>query len=114
MKVRSLLHEARENKIPLDVTTLEYTMRRTLERVAENAVADPGDLSILQQLDDHLRVARSLPFPVILWSVQNKIYEIYQRSYKRIANKAAKQDQGAAAWISTFRSLAHLADVKVD
>ena len=98
----------------LDVTTLEYTLRRNLERMADRFAEDPGDLSGLEGLRDALKVARSLPIPVSLCSVQNRIYEIYQRSYKRIAGKAARQDASAAAWTTIFRSLATLADVKVE
>lgn len=113
-RVRVLLDEAGDNQVTLDVTTLEYTLRRNLERMTERFAADPTDLGALEALRDALKVARSLPFPIILWSVQNRIYEIYQRSYKRIAGRAARQDATAANWITIFRSLAALADVKVE
>lgn len=114
LRIGMLLEEAAENQVTLDSTTLEYTVRRNLERMSERFLENSGDLRVLETLRDGLKVARSLPFPVILWSVQNKIYEIYQRFYKRIAGKAARQDIAATAWISGFRSLAELADVKVE
>ena len=83
-------------------------------KMANRFAVDPGDHSSLESLRDALRVARSLPFPVILWSIQNRVYEVFQRSYKRIAGKAARQDVAAATWISTFRSLAALAEVRLD
>jgi len=113
-RITSLIGEAKDNNVQLDVTTLEYTLRRTVERSAERFAADPGDLDVLEELLGALRVASYVPFPVILWAVQNKIYEVYLRSYKRIAGKAAKQDVRAKAWISTFRSLAALAEVRVE
>ncbi len=112
LRIRSLLDEARENHVALDVTTLEFTMRRAVEQKTERFTADPGDLQAVQELLNALRVAKSLPFQVILWSVQNQIYEIYTRSYKRITAKAGR-DSAADQWISCFRSLASLADVKV-
>jgi hypothetical protein len=113
-RIQSMLTEVQDNHVPLDVTTLEFTFRKTTERVAEKFAADPGDVTQLEELVQTLRIAKSLPFPVIMWSVQNKIYEVYSRSYKRIAAKAAKQEDSATAWISAFRSLAALADVKVE
>jgi alpha-amylase/alpha-mannosidase (GH57 family) len=114
LRIGMLLEEASENQVTLDSTTLEYTVRRNLERMSESFLENSGELRILETLRDGLKVARSLPFPVILWSVQNKIYEIYQRSYKRIAGRAARQDAAATAWTAAFRSLAELADVKVE
>lgn len=113
-RITALLEEAQENNIPLEVTTLEYTLRRTVERSAEQFASDAGDLDALESLLEALRVTTAVPFPVILWAVQNKIYEVYLRSYKRIAGKAAKQDARAKTWISTFRALAALAEVKVE
>jgi hypothetical protein len=114
LRITSLIEEAKDNNVQLDVTTLEYRLRRTVERSAERFVADSGDLDALENLLEALRVASYVPFPVILWAVQNRIYEVYIRSYKRIAAKAAKQDARAKRWISTFRSLAALAEVRVD
>jgi hypothetical protein len=114
LRIGMLLEEASENQVTLDSTTLEYTIRRNLERMSETFLESSGDLKALETLRDGLKVARSLPFPVILWSVQNKIYEMYQRSYKRIAGRAARQDVAATAWTAAFRSLAELADVKVE
>ena len=114
-RVLALLDEAREGSVTLDVTTLEYTFRRKIEKMAEEFAENPGDLGGLEALRDALKVANSLPFPVILWSVQNRVYEIFQRSYKRIAGKATRQqDANAAAWAATFRSLAALAEVKIE
>jgi Domain of unknown function (DUF3536)/Glycosyl hydrolase family 57 len=114
-RVRALLDEARDGGVNLDVTTLEYTFRKNLETMAEEFAKSPGDLEGLEALRDALEVAHSLPFPIILWSVQNKVYEIFQRSYKRIAGKATRQqDATAAAWVETFKSLAALAEVRVE
>jgi alpha-amylase/alpha-mannosidase (GH57 family) len=114
IRIHSLLDEAAQNHVSLDITTLEYILRRSVERTAANFAANAGNLAGLEELVGTLRIAKSVPFPVILWSVQNKIFEVYLRSYKRINGKALKQDPKAVAWISSFRSLAVLADVKVE
>jgi hypothetical protein len=70
-RVELLLQEAKEMQVPLDASTLEFVMRRRTEERARAFWANPGELEGLQRLESAVQLARSLPFPVNLWQVQN-------------------------------------------
>src|SRR5262249_30155156 len=67
--VQSLIEDARKARVTLDAATLEYTLRMTLERIAQCIRTDHSDVEKLQQLDTAAGLARSLPFEVNLWKI---------------------------------------------
>jgi alpha-amylase/alpha-mannosidase (GH57 family) len=72
--VRGLLREATSEKIALDSTTLEYKLRKRLEREASAFAADPTDLAAADRMIKLLDLVPSLPFSVTLWEAQNLSY----------------------------------------
>ena len=72
--IRSYVKEAAISQINLDATTLEYLMRKRLEKNAEEFAARPDDIHAVERLRTTLELATSLPFPVVLWEVQNICY----------------------------------------
>ena len=104
--IQSLLEEAREGGVTLDAATLEFSIRKRLERMAKAFSADPNDLSRLQKLASGLSILKSLPFQVNLWTVQNICYEIFQSSYDQLRNSSENGDGMAQAWVNHFKPLA--------
>jgi alpha-amylase/alpha-mannosidase (GH57 family) len=113
-RVRGLLSEARYHNVVLDTTTLEFTLRRTLEKMAKRFAGDPTYLHALDQIHSGLAVVRSMPFHVHLWSVQNCVYDVYVRLFRKFRRKAEKGDIKAQTWLMKFESLARLSDIKID
>jgi alpha-amylase/alpha-mannosidase (GH57 family) len=74
-KVAPLIEAAKAVNVQLDVPTLEYALRNTLESMAEKLAASPADPLSLSRFRAAVELARSLPFPVNLWQVQNLFYE---------------------------------------
>ncbi|HEY4819137.1 MAG TPA: DUF3536 domain-containing protein [Candidatus Acidoferrum sp.] len=72
--IQSYLKEAAASNIALDVPGLEYAIRRRLETEAEFFVSGPMDLEVVQKLTTLLKFVSTLPFPVVLWEVQNICY----------------------------------------
>ena len=72
--IQSLLREAAASKITLDSTTLEYKVRKRLEKDAADFAANPSDLSLAERVSKLLDLIPSLPFPVVLWEAQNVCY----------------------------------------
>ncbi|HST09161.1 MAG TPA: DUF3536 domain-containing protein, partial [Terriglobales bacterium] len=112
-KVESLLQEAREMKIPLDTSTLEFVMRRQTEERARAFWANPGELAGLQRLEATVQLARSLPFPVNLWQVQNLCAEKMDGTYSAIQKEAEQGDEDAKTWVRHMSALAKSLDLKV-
>ncbi len=110
--IQGLLEEMRIAGIPLDQGGLEIVLRRNLEKGADHFFEDPRNLARLTKFHDNLVAARSLPFPLVLWSVQNRCYEVLQKVYPQVREKAAHEKQDAR-WAGQFRELAGLLSLRV-
>jgi len=108
------LEEAQRIHVPLDVTTLEFALRRRLEAIANEWCADPCNLEKLKTLEAAVRLARSFPFEVQLWEVQNSYYFVYKSLGKDAVKEACKSQEQAQEWADTFRSLGELLSMRIE
>ncbi len=104
--IRKLIGDAEAAKASLDVTTLEYTLRMSLERMAEKLRGDPAQVQPIKTLDAAVDLARSLPLDVNLAKIQNICYELAQTAYRDFLEKAQAGDENSRAWVDHFRALA--------
>ncbi|HVX65385.1 MAG TPA: DUF3536 domain-containing protein [Bryobacteraceae bacterium] len=110
-RIHALVDEAQVAKVPFDAPTLEFALRKTMERMAERLAADPASLELLKKLDSAAAVARSLPFEAVLWRVQNIYHHLMLTIYKEYEGKAGEEAQ---EWLDTFRALGARLSVRVD
>jgi hypothetical protein len=103
--IHSLLQEAKAVHIDLDASTLEFALRRRMESMAEVIVANVADLPSIARLRKAVHLARSLPFSVNIWWVQNLCHERIKRAYNEFLSKAEAGDKDAQAWISQVTEL---------
>ena len=109
-----LLEESRSQGVSLDEETLEYALRRSLERMVERLLASPADLASLKKLDEALGMLPSLPFQVNLWKVQNVFYDLLQNVYPGLREKADRGDEKAQNWVRHFSILGERLSVRVE
>ncbi len=112
--INNLLEEARVLHVDLDAPSLEYAMRKTLERLVQVFRDQPSQLHFLEHLDEALTLARDLPFEVNLWKVQNIFYEQLQTTYPDFRKRAARGQQEAQTWVESFGALAEKLAINVD
>jgi len=103
--IRDLVKEATISQIDLDVTTLEYLMRKRLEKKAEEFASNPTDLKIVECLRKFLDLALSLPFPVVLWEVQNICYGPIIKRIGECSAESANGNQDREPWLVALRLL---------
>jgi len=103
--IQSYLKEAAASNIALDVPGLEYTIRRRLETEAERFSADPANLELVQKLTTLLKFVSALPFPVVLWEVQNISYAPLIKTMDQVREQA-QTENGTVK--SLFEALAQL------
>ena len=96
-----LLYEALELSVNLDADGLSYAIGQTLEALASDAVP-VGETERLQQLADLAALAKSLPFVVDLWRVQNAFYRQVRDVYPGYRERAGKGDAAARNWTELF------------
>jgi alpha-amylase/alpha-mannosidase (GH57 family) len=103
--VHSLLAEAKALDIILDAATLEFVMRKRIEKMAEAVATNVADVRAIEQLRKVVALARSLPFTVDLWWVQTLCHEWIGQAYCEFLAKADAGDKNAQAWISELSAL---------
>ncbi len=113
-RITALVDEAQIARVPFDTPTLEFALRKTLERMAECFVADPANLQLLEKLDAAVAMARSLPFEIMLWRVQNIFFSMLLTVYRNRLHVSRDGDRGAQAWVDCFRALGAKLSVRVE
>jgi len=103
--VQSLLAEAKALDIILDAGTLEFVMRKRIEKMAEAVATNVTDVLSIEQLQKVVAFARSLPFAVDLWWVQTLCHEWMGQAYCEFLSKANAGDKNAQAWIAEVSAL---------
>jgi alpha-amylase/alpha-mannosidase (GH57 family) len=111
-RVKSLLEGAKTWNVTLDAEGLGYKMQQALERSWERFASAPGNVAIMGKLLDSVVLARSVPFPVDLWKLQNLYYEMLKNIYPAV-RKQAQQENEALEWIKVFLSLGQRLMVRV-
>ncbi len=101
--VRALMEEARAVHVNLDAATLEFALRRKLQSMAEDWEQHPCDPEKIGSLESAVKLARSFPFEVRLWEIQNVYHSVLTMS----ANGHKPEGAGCEVpeWQQRFRSL---------
>jgi alpha-amylase/alpha-mannosidase (GH57 family) len=109
-----LLEESKSQGISLDQETLEYALRRSLERMVDRLATSPTELDSLKKLNGAVDILHSLPFQVNLWKVQNVFYDLLQTVYPGWRESAHRGDEKARKWIRYFSILGERLSVRVE
>ncbi|HEX3822107.1 MAG TPA: DUF3536 domain-containing protein [Candidatus Sulfotelmatobacter sp.] len=81
--IQGLLREATATKISLDSTTLEFGVRKRIEKEAAHFAANPSDPAVVSRISKLLDLSDLLPFPVVLWETQNLVYRPLLTAYQQ-------------------------------
>ncbi len=103
---RKLIETAKEVKVALDGAAHEFIVRKQLEGLARNFAPDPYSVEKLDAVEDAVRFAGQLPFPVNLSEVQNLCFGPLRTAIAEAQPKAASGDEFAKAWIARAQTLA--------
>ncbi|HEY3618370.1 MAG TPA: hypothetical protein VGK96_16270, partial [Candidatus Sulfotelmatobacter sp.] len=93
--LQGLLREAAATRITLDSTTLEYKVRKRLEKDAADFAANPSDPVLIERMIKLLDLIPTLPFPVVLWEVQNVVYRPLITAFQQNGWHSPAEDPGA-------------------
>jgi alpha-amylase/alpha-mannosidase (GH57 family) len=112
--IADLLETAKFWSIDLDKEGLAYTLRETIERLAQQSHAQPGNPAALKKLSDAVRMTPKLPFIINFYKIQNSYYDAFIHRYPGIKKAAEKGDQSAKTWVETFKELGAMLSIKVE
>jgi hypothetical protein len=112
-RIEHLLREAQLEGISLEGESLDYSIRKALERLANRLKANPDDLSVLHKLEQTTKLLSGLPFEVNLWGVQNICFGMVDTVYREYQARAEQGDEQAGGWQQSFRNIAESLSVRV-
>jgi hypothetical protein len=112
--VQNLVDTAKKWQVELDAEGISYDFKINLEKMMAALAANPADADNLKSLLAAASLARSLPFPVDLWKVQNLYWGMLQSSYPEFKSKAEHNDQQAAALVEDFTSLGKTLSIRIE
>ena len=104
-RIHALIEEAQVLSLSLETTELEFTIRKTIEHHSDQFATDPAGLDALIRLTESVTLARTLPFPVVFWSVQNKCWDAMKALLPDMRRRAEAGDENASAWVAEFTTL---------
>jgi alpha-amylase/alpha-mannosidase (GH57 family) len=105
--IHGLLEEVQVAGVPLHLEALEMILRRNLEKSCREFYDNPRDLAALRQCRESVEAAKTLPLPLVLWSIQNHCYAVLERIYPEM--KAQDQQE----WRDEFEQLCGLLSILV-
>ena len=109
-RTRALLEAAQREHVTLDGAGLSYALRHTIELMMQRFEAHPEALQHLERLEAAVNLARSLPFEVNLWKVQNRYYDMLQQVRPEFQARGGDQ---ARLWLACFDSLGEKLSIRV-
>jgi alpha-amylase/alpha-mannosidase (GH57 family) len=112
--IQNALSEARVLKVQLDEVSLEFTIRRTVERLAAAFREKPDEFNCLRQLAAAVSLVRTMPFEARLWEVQNIYFEMIHTALPEWRWKAEHGEAAAHDWVATFLQLGQDLSVNVE
>jgi hypothetical protein len=112
-RINKLLNETQTWKVELDTEGLSYLLQQTLERMMGKLTSNPEDIDLLKALLAAMEMARSLPFPLDLWKVQNLYHEMKRSTYPEFQKRVQQGDDAAAEWPELFVLLGQRLSIRV-
>jgi alpha-amylase/alpha-mannosidase (GH57 family) len=109
-RIRGLLDAAQRERVTLDGAGLSYALRHSIQRMMQRFQAGPAELEHLERLEAAVDLARSLPFEVNLWKVQNSYYRMLQQVRPEFQVRGGDD---VHAWIAHFDSLGEKLGIRV-
>jgi alpha-amylase/alpha-mannosidase (GH57 family) len=103
--IQSSLKEAAATNITLDVPGLEFAFRKRLETEAAFFASKPTNLEMAQKLATLLKFAGTLPFPVVLWEVQNICYRPLIKTMEELREQAQIENAEAKSLLDALTQL---------
>ena len=113
-RLEAVLEEARNVGVTLHEDGLGRAFERTVDRLATELRARPGDAERLANLEGIVALAKHLPFEVDFWKVQNAYYQMSRSVLPARRREADAGFEDARAWVERFLALGAGLAVKVE
>jgi hypothetical protein len=105
--IQGYFREAAASRINLDTITLEFAIRKRLEKEVQEFAEHLDNIDSAHKLRQFVDLVRSLPFPVVLWDAQNVLYGPLRQFLK---SNLGASDNGDSSRKALTDELLHLGE----
>jgi alpha-amylase/alpha-mannosidase (GH57 family) len=112
--IKNLLGEAQIWQADIDSEGLSYLLQKSLERLMNQLLENPPDVSLLTRLNEICSLFDILPFQVDIWKVQNYFNRLLENTYPEFKQKGELGDKMAAEWLEQFVLLGKKLSMRVE
>jgi len=111
-QLQRLVEEMKKWSLEPDKTSLEFVANQKINKLMERLYKTPEDVSLLETIDNTLKILSNIPLELNLWKAQNIYFSIHKNLCDVIPIKAEPADPKAKKWSEHFKSLEEFLKVK--
>ena len=112
-RLRELIEDAQKWSVKIDTTTIGYVASAWITGAMERLKEEPGDITLIEKINDVIKASTPLALPLDLWKAQNIYFNIGRVSHGAMKVKAERNDSAAKKWLESFLRLGHALHVKI-
>jgi hypothetical protein len=112
-RVQAILDEAERTEIEIDTAGLNFVLQNSMERIFATFYEYPTDIPRLETINALVTLAKTPPFDIDFWQVQNIFYTMRQTVYPLFQAQAERNENNAHAWLQQFESLGEQLGVRI-
>jgi alpha-amylase/alpha-mannosidase (GH57 family) len=104
-KMENSVKEAKKWSLEIDKETIGYVAAAWINASMERLSQQPGEMALLEKVEDILRLLNSLSIEADLWRAQNACFSIGKGLGREMKERMEKGDDAARPWVETFDQL---------
>ncbi len=103
--LKKIVEEFKKWEFHLDKTLLGYVSSLRIDKIMEELLGDPDNLSLLRTFDDLLGLLQDLPLDLNLWKSQNFYFTLCRRHQNQMRERKKEGDPGAENWLELMKKI---------
>lgn len=104
-RIQQIVDEIKKWNVSVDSLVLEFVIRCRIEGFMENFRKNPSDISLLQNIEDALKIFPTLPLEINLCHTQNIYFKMVKTVYRDFLQQAKAGDKNKAVWTEEFKQI---------
>lgn len=112
-KLDRLVNAVKRWSFAIDRAMIAYVASRHIDSLMETLYTQPEDVSLMEKIENILRLLKTLPLDLNLWKAQNLYFSIGKEIHGEMKERAVKGDNLACKWTDLFHKLGSYLHVKV-
>ena len=112
-RLKKIIVEVNKWSIDIDTATVGFVASSRINSLMEKLSHRSEDISLIDKIENLLKLMNTLPVELDLWKAQNIYFSIGKKFYKTLKDISSKAEGPQQKWIEAFRKLGYYLHVKI-